>query len=90
MQQEHSSHIHSVRENLVKQVILLLFLRNTARMTIHLFHGYMNMKELNSVVGLIKNTVLQTSIAQRKTAGNDKKWVPAISYRQPQMFFCML
>jgi hypothetical protein len=33
------------------------------------------------------NTVSTTSIAQRKTAGNDKKWVPAINYRQPPMFF---
>jgi len=33
-----------------------------------------------------KNTVLPTSIAQKKTAGNDKKWVPAVKYRQPPMF----
>jgi len=54
MQQEHSSRIH---ENFVKQVILLLYLRNTARMTIHLSHGYTNMKELSSVVMLTKRVL---------------------------------
>jgi len=36
MQQEHSSH---TRKNFVKQGILLLYLRNTARMTIQLSRG---------------------------------------------------